>query len=80
MPLHYHQKNINICGHIKNITGKDWYTVWITYHNGVTSIYFHFKNNWYKDVANDVLRISWNNSRALLERATFSEWDDDNNN
>ena len=64
----------------KNSLGRSQETVWIPYQNGVNgspSISFHYNTiiSKYTDIS--AKGISWNNGRALLDRANFIKWYND---
>ena len=63
----------------KDVSGRAWASVWITYHGGVdrsTSNTFHSRTYHSKYPVKVSMRFLLNNRRALINRASLSKWDD----
>ena len=63
-----------------NSLGKPWDPVWVPHHDGVDStspIGLYKGGIRSKYPTKEALGLSCNSGRALLERASFSRWDDD---
>lgn len=60
----------------KNGLGRSWEAVWILWHDGISAcpITLGKKNN---GIIKDAKGFSWNHRKALLDNASFSNWDDD---
>ena len=64
----------------KNRLVKLCETVCIPYHDevdGLPPIPFYATKTRTKDPSSSALGISWNNGRSLLDKTSFSRWDDD---